>query len=118
MLALAGGLYFAATELAPFDRADEWIDRRFFWEPVGLLILALLLVLMIGSDRERRRMRARLAAHSFGGGSSELVPICVRCKAVYEGDDMWEPIEAYLVHRTPDKFTRSVCPRCLELVGG
>lgn len=118
MLAIAGGLYFAATELAPFDRVDEWIDRRFFWEPVGLLILALLIVLMIGSDRERRRLSARLAANSLGGGSSELVPICVRCKAVYERDDTWEPIEAYLVHRTPDKFTRSVCPRCLELMGG
>ena len=26
------------------------------------------------------------------------------------------PIEDYLAHRTPDKFTRSLCPHCLELV--
>ena len=44
--------------------------------------------------------------------------MCVRCKAVHEENDCWEPIEAYLAYRTPDKFTRSLCPRCLELLGG
>ena len=118
MLAGAGGLYFAAAEFAPFDRLDAWIDGRFFWEPIGLATLILLLVLAIGSHRELRRLARRLAASSLDGVPSELVPICVRCKAVHEQDDMWEPIEAYLVHRTPDKFTRSLCPRCRELIGG
>ena len=49
LLASAGALYFAAAELAPFDRIDAWLDERFF-----------------------------------------------------------------LAHRTPDKFTRSLCPVCLE----
>ena len=118
MLAGAGALYFAAAELSPFDRVDAWIDERFFWEPIGLASLALLLVLAIGSQRERQRLARRLAASSPDGAPSELIPICTRCKAVYEEDDMWEPIEAYLAHRTPDKFTRSLCPRCLELIGG
>ena len=118
MLAGAGALYFAAAELSPLDRFDAWIDERFFWEPIGLTSLALLLVLAIGGQRERRRLARRLAATSLDRAPSELVPICTRCKAVHEQDDMWEPIEAYLAHRTPDKFTRSVCPRCLELLGG
>lgn len=29
----------------------------------------------------------------------------MRCKAVHDEEDIWEPIEAYLAHRTPDKFT-------------
>ena len=117
MLAAAGALYFAAAELTPFDRVDAWIDERFFWEPIGLASLALLLVLAIASHRERRRLARRLAPSSLGQVTSELVPICTRCKAVHEQDDTWEPIEAYLAHRTPDKFTRSLCPRCLELLG-
>ena len=42
--------------------------------------------------------------------------LCVklRCKAVRDENESWEPIEAYLAQRTPDKFTRSICPDCLE----
>ena len=107
---LAGGLYFAAAEFAPFDRVDAWIDERFFWEPIGLAAIALLLALAIIG----RQAAAKLGANSPDGVPSELVPICVRCKAVHEKNDCWEPIEAYLAHRTPDKFARSLCPDCLE----
>lgn len=114
LLAAAGALYFAAAEFAPFDRVDAWIDERFFWEPIALVALALLLVLAITEHRGRRSLTDKLDA-SAAGPPSELVPICVRCKAVHDEDDRWEPIEAYLAERTPDKFTRSMCPRCLEL---
>jgi hypothetical protein len=112
LLAAAGTLYFAAAEFAPFDSVDTWIDARFFWEPIALAALALLLVLSITARRERRA--ADQSSASAGAVPSELVPICVRCKAVHDEDDRWEPIEAYLAQRTPDKFTRSLCPDCLE----
>lgn len=116
LLAAAGGLYFAAAEFAPLDRVDAWIDERFFWEPMAAAAIGLLLVLLIAGTRERRRLAQNLGASS-AEAPSELVPICVRCKAVHDQGDCWEPIEAYLAYRTPDKFTRSLCPRCLELVG-
>lgn len=115
MLAAAGTLYFAAAEFAPFDRVDAWLDQRFFWEPIGLAALALLLVLAINAHRQRARLAQRLGT-AAEAASSELVPICVRCKAVHDEDDHWGPIEAYLAQRTADKFTRSMCPHCLELV--
>lgn len=114
LLAGAGGLYFAAAEFAPFDRIDAWVDERFFWEPIAVALVALLFVLAIAGRNERHRLAAKLAANSPVGVPSELVPICVHCKAVHDADDTWEPIEAYLAHRTPDKFTRSLCPACLE----
>ncbi|HEU6445956.1 MAG TPA: hypothetical protein VFL61_12945 [Gaiellaceae bacterium] len=114
LLGAAGGLYFAAAEFAPFDRVDAWVDARFFWEPIALLAIALLLVLAVGSHRERRRLAGRVAVSAPDGVPSELVPICVRCKAVRDENESWEPIEAYLAQRTPDKFTRSLCPDCLE----
>ena len=113
MLAAAGGLYFAAAEIAPFDGVDAWIDERFFWEPIAAATTVFLLVLAIEGHRQRRRLAGELAASS-PGAPGELVPICIGCKAVREEDDSWEPIEAYLAYRTPDKFTRSLCPGCLE----
>ena len=113
LLAGAGGLYFAAAEFAPFDHVDAWIDDRFFWEPIAVALVALLLVLVV-TGRHQRRQLAGQSAPSSARAPSELVPICVRCKAVQDEDDIWEPIEAYLAHRTPDKFTRSLCPACLE----
>ena len=74
----------------------------------------MLLVLVITSRYERRQLLAGQGAASTAQPASELVPICVHCKAVREEDDIWEPIEAYLAYRTPDKFTRSLCPACLE----
>ena len=112
LLAAAGGLYFVMAEFASFDRVDSWIDARFFWEPIALAALSLLLVLSITARRERRA--ADQPAGSAAEPPSELVPIGVRCKAVHDEDDRWEPIEAYLAQRTPDKFTRSLCPDCLE----
>lgn len=114
LLAAAGGLYFIAAEFAPFDRIDAWVDDRFFWEPIAVALVALLLVLVIAGRHERRQQAGEGAASSSDGAPSELVPICVRCKAVHDEDDIWEPIEAYLAHRTPDKFTRSLCPDCFE----
>lgn len=114
LLAAAGGLYFAAAELAPFDRVDAWVDDRFFWEPIAVALVTLLLILVVTGRHERRQLLAGQDAATSAEPPSELVPICVRCKAVHQEDDCWEPIEAYLAHRTPDKFTRSLCPDCLE----
>lgn len=113
LLAAAGALYIAAAELAPFDRVDAWIDARFFWEPIAAVAVALLVVATIEAHRERRRSTGDLGASS-PQPRSELVPICMRCKAVHEENDCWEPIERYLAYRTPDKFTRSLCPACFE----
>ena len=117
LLAAAGGLYFAAAEFAPFDRVDSWVDDRFFWEPIAVALVAVLLLLVVTAHPERRLVAGPAAATS-AEPPSELVPICVRCKAVHDEDDLWEPIETYLAQRTPDKFTRSLCPDCLERLAG
>lgn len=114
LLAAAGGLYFASAEFAPFDWADAWVDERFFWEPIAVAVVALLLVLVVTSRHERRQLLAGQSAASPARAPSDLVPICVHCKAVREEDDAWQPIEAYLASRTTDRFTRSLCPACLE----
>jgi hypothetical protein len=114
LLAAAGGLYYAAEELAPFQSVDAWLDGRFFWEPIAVALVAVLLILVVTGRQERQRLLGRRIAATSAEPPSELVPICVHCKAVHEDDHTWEPIEAYLAHRTPDKFTRSLCPTCLE----
>jgi hypothetical protein len=113
LLAAAGGLYYAAAEFSPFGGVDAWIDERFFWEPIAAATIGLLVVLAFAGRRERQRLASQLRAGA-AAPPSELVPICIRCKAVHDDDGRWEPIEAYLAERTADKFSRSLCPACLE----
>lgn len=47
-----------AAEFAPFDRVDAWVDDRFFWEPIAVALVALLLVLVIAGRHERRQLEA------------------------------------------------------------
>ena len=88
LLAAAGGLYFAAAESAPFDRVDAWIDARFFWEPIAVAVVALLLLVIVTGHLERRRLAGQDPASSPDGAPSELVPICVRCKAVRDENEV------------------------------
>ena len=59
LLAAAGGLYFAAAEFAPFDRIDAWVDARFFWEPIAVALVTLLLILVVTGRHERRQLQGR-----------------------------------------------------------
>lgn len=117
LLALAALLYFVAGRHLPRERLDAWLDERLFWEPIGVVAIALLLTLVIDARRENRRLAAA-PTPSSPRAVSELVPICVHCKAVQNGPDQWQPIEEYLDRRTADKFSRSLCPACLDRLAG
>jgi DNA-binding response OmpR family regulator len=43
-----------------------------------------------------------------------LLPICMYCKRIREGPDLWERIEAYISEHSEAEFTHSICPSCYE----
>lgn len=123
LLAAVGALYFVGAELGPLEPADAWVDERQFWEPIAAVGVLLLSILLLNERRGRRRVEAALqsiardALQSIPRDdevASELVPICISCKALADEGERWEPLEAYLARRTPDKFTHTLCPHCLE----
>lgn len=114
VLAAVGLLYFVGAEVGALEHVDAWVDTRQFWEPVAAAGVLLLLTLLLNERRERQQVETELRSVSSDEPASELIPICISCKALADQGDRWEPIEAYLARRTPDKFTHTLCPRCLE----
>ena len=41
-----------------------------------------------------------------------LLPICMHCKQIRDGEDNWQQLEAYIQARSHARFTHSVCRSC------
>jgi phosphoserine phosphatase RsbU/P len=43
-----------------------------------------------------------------------MIPICMHCKKIRGGHDVWERIETYIEQRSEAKFSHALCTECLE----
>jgi CheY-like chemotaxis protein len=43
-----------------------------------------------------------------------LLPICMYCKKIRDGEDYWQQVEAYIAARSTAQFSHSICPHCFE----
>lgn len=43
-----------------------------------------------------------------------LLPVCSSCKKIRDEAGHWNPMEAYISHRTEAGFTHGICPECAE----
>ncbi len=41
-----------------------------------------------------------------------LLPTCMYCKKVRDRDDVWTPLEEYIIARTDAAFSHGICPEC------
>ena len=44
-----------------------------------------------------------------------LIPICMHCKSIRDGDDVWHRLEAYLAEHSDASLTHSLCDSCREV---
>jgi PAS domain S-box-containing protein len=45
-----------------------------------------------------------------------VLPICMYCRKIRDGENYWETVEAYISHHTNTKFSHGICPACYESV--
>lgn len=43
-----------------------------------------------------------------------LLPICMHCKKIRDGQGAWSPVEVYVRARTEAEFSHGLCPECAE----
>jgi K+-sensing histidine kinase KdpD len=43
-----------------------------------------------------------------------ILPICMHCKQIRDGEGSWQQVEQYIASQTEAKFSHSVCPECME----
>jgi hypothetical protein len=43
-----------------------------------------------------------------------LLPVCSFCKKIRDDQDQWQPIEKYIMARSPVAFSHGVCPECVK----
>lgn len=45
-----------------------------------------------------------------------ILPICMYCKSIRDGENYWRTVEAYITHHTNTTFTHGICPTCYRNV--
>ncbi len=70
-------------------------------------------------DREIMRMRFSVAERILRFTAEirhlqEMIPICVYCRKIRDGDDYWDRVESYIQKETGSRFSHVACPECLE----
>ena len=43
-----------------------------------------------------------------------LLPVCMHCKKIRDGQGSWHPMESYISNRTEARFSHGICPNCLK----
>lgn len=44
----------------------------------------------------------------------DIVPICSNCKSIRDQDEIWHPIEDYLIKHPGTDFSHTICPKCTK----
>ena len=98
-----------------------WLSYFVFdvWEPPGTLahvvlnavVRAIVLVVVALLIRRARRVGEleREVARLRG-----MLPICMYCKRIQDGEGRWQPVEQYVGDRLDAAFTHRVCPYCTD----
>ncbi len=45
-----------------------------------------------------------------------LLPICPKCKKIYDGENGWVAVESYIMRKTDAQFSHGICPECYDTI--
>lgn len=95
-----------------------WIPAlgTFFpWESVALVLLALAVLVILGSlfvRWHRAQIRDRFELEREVKVLRGLVPICASCKKIRDEAGEWNEMERYIQSRSEAEFSHGYCPEC------
>ena len=74
-------------------------------------------------DMEGLKARLRVAERVLSLQSAVnqlegLLPICSYCKKIRDKENIWQPVENYVEHRTETSFEHALCPDCARIEAG
>jgi PAS domain S-box-containing protein len=69
------------------------------------------------AEHEREQLLRELqAALAEVKELQKILPICMYCKKIRDGETDWQTVEAYISHHTNSRFSHGICPTCYENV--
>ena len=69
------------------------------------------------AEQERERLLAELqAALAEVKELQTILPICMYCKSIRDGENYWRTVETYISQHTNTTFTHGICPTCYHTV--
>jgi PAS domain S-box-containing protein len=46
----------------------------------------------------------------------QILPICMYCKKIRDGQDYWQTVETYISDHTDSRFSHGICPDCYQTI--
>lgn len=115
LLAVCYALRVALTLLGPPTPQDLLAPSPLLAATItislGLHILIINGLVMLNVQRLEMELTAAQGEVTLLSG---LLPICSGCKRIRDENGGWQPVEAYISHRSEAKFTHGICPDCLQ----
>lgn len=95
----AGRLWIAMATETQFSPAVYFANAI-----IRVVVLALLAYLVARIVRQQKEI-AMLTG---------ILPICMHCRRIREGDSTWEAMEVYVSRHSEAQFSHGICPECLQ----
>ena len=95
--------YFTIIWLVPWTTFESAINALI---RIGVLIILAYLTSKVASQTKKLEKEVKML--------EGLLPICSSCKKIRDNDNIWQPIEEYIIAHSDVSFTHGICPDCMQ----
>lgn len=95
--------YFTIIWLVPWTTFESAINALI---RISVLMILAYLTAKVSSQTKKLEKEVKML--------EGLLPICSTCKKIRNNNNIWQPIEDYIIGHSDISFTHGICPDCMQ----